>query len=234
MPRPFGRPIYGGATNRRHTVERIRADRRAVNQAEIVITGVEELDAKLRRLPRAMALKAGRRAITIGLKITQKAIQSEIRPKIINRLTKGRKVKRKGGRGFARVGRKFVRKVRERTRLKRTIGYRFARETRKGRIVAKCGVHVGKKQAARQKANYAWFAHFLALGTVERARKKIGGFYGRRFGKRSPSDFQRRTGQVTGDDFVGRGERKSRRSVERAIRGVVEHEIHQFWKDSVK
>lgn len=205
-------PVSRGAAG-----ARIRAQRRGVSQDTIVISGVEELDAKLRRIERREALRIGRKAVLAALRLCQRSIQSEIHPRVVQARSKGRR------------GPQFVRRVRPRTRIKRTIGYRFTRDTRRGKIEAKCGVHVGKKAAARNRAGYAWFAHFLALGTADRRRGRIGGFYRRAFKNTPPRDEQLSTGRVAGDDFVGRGFAKARAAMEHIMRSTVELELADYW-----
>jgi hypothetical protein len=237
MPRPGGRPINAGQANTRQSLGRGGSGSRR-GGLEINLVGVEALDARLRRIELAEAKRIARRAISTALKVTQRAIRSEIRPKVINVLSAGRKKTLKSGR-VVRVNRVFKRKLLKRTAaaLRSAIGARYRRSSKRGVIEAKVGIHVGKVGK-----KHAFWAHWAALGTVERQRKKLGGWFRRRRrGSRGQTIKSRsylddrvsqkslRTGKITGDDFVGRGGRKSQRSAESAMRGIVEHELQKFW-----
>jgi hypothetical protein len=211
MPRPHGRPIAREGA--------VRAGRYGVNAvgATIHISGVEQLDARLAAIQRTDAKRIVRRAVNIGLRIVQRAIQSEIQPKVVNTL-----VERRSKKTGKVTSRKFKRKLKQRTSLKRSIGIRFVRTTSLSTTEGKVGVGVGKKRGTYNPA-----AVFQATGTVERRRKKIGGFY--KF-ITNPTPRQLRTGRHDGDDFVGRGWKKSVGTAEKAMAGVVEHELKQFWQ----
>jgi HK97 gp10 family phage protein len=83
--------------------------------------------------------------------------------------------------------------------LRKSIGKRFKRKRKDGTVQAKVGIDVGKKRDQQVPE-----AHFVALGTKQRIRKRIGGKFAyleaRPGGPRS-----RRTGRMTANDFVGAG-----------------------------
>lgn len=138
-----------------------------------VVTGVPELEAAMRHLSDKAADRVAKAALGGG------------------------------GSYLARQIRKFAPK---RTgALRKSIRYRFIKGRGRQRVTAKVGVNVGK-QKKDENGNFvsrsAPHAHLVALGTVQRTRKTIGGKFAY---IRHPTERQLNTGSVRPQDFVKAG-----------------------------
>lgn len=94
--------------------------------------------------------------------------------------------------------------------LKKSIGSRFEKKTRRTTTTAKAGIGVGKRKRSEKDVKRiirAPHGHLVALGTAQRTRKTIGGAF------RSivnPTPEQLSTGTMPSDPFVKRGYEKAK------------------------
>lgn len=102
--------------------------------------------------------------------------------------------------------------------LKKSIGKRFKRKRKDGTVTAKVGIDVGKKRDQQVPE-----AHFVALGTKPRIRKRIGG----KFAYLEPNPRSRATGKMTANDFVGAGFAASASAATTRIITSLESEIEK-------
>ena len=144
----------------------------------VVITGVKELDAKLKRLSTKTAKKAARAGLGAGLTVLAKKMR-QMAPKATTPGHSNRSIKA-------------------------SIGKRQKKDKVTGITSAVAGIDVGKKKSKQVPQ-----AHLLALGTVVRTRKSVGGKF--------KGSENKGTGKVIGNDFIKRASDAARSEAVSAI-----------------
>ena len=149
------------------------------------ITGIPQLDAKLKHLELRVGRKACRSALAKGMTVIARSMRSNV-PQAKTP-------------GHSNVG------------LKRAIKGRQVREKTTGIVSAKVGVNVGSrsgKQSNRRIGTGERVYHLMALGTVDRwTGSKRSGSY--RMGRTSTGNKRMFRGRMKGDQFVTKGFRAS-------------------------
>lgn len=149
---------------------------------QATLTGVKEIDAVIRKMASKDGDKIAKAAISGGLAELAKGIKSEAP---------------KGATGL----------------LRKSIGKRFEKPSGKKLVTAKAGVNVGKQKTTAKAINgrpRAPHIHLVALGTVARTRKQIGG----RFSYiQNPTAKQLSTGTMPSNPFVKLGAGKAQSKI---------------------